>query len=35
VHPLYDNFGEQVDKRKAKEYLGIKANGNVFFSLAS
>jgi len=29
VHPLYDNFGEQVDKTKAKEHLGINANENI------
>ncbi|CAN5399505.1 glycosyltransferase family 4 protein [soil metagenome] len=29
VHPLYDNFGEPVEKRKAKEYLGIDTNENI------
>ena len=29
VHPLYDNFGEQVDKASAKKYLGIDANENI------
>jgi glycosyltransferase involved in cell wall biosynthesis len=29
VHPLYDNFGEQVDKTKGKEHLGINANENI------
>lgn len=23
VHPLYDNFGDQIDKTQAKQYLGI------------
>ena len=29
VHPLYDNFGEQVEKQKAKEHLGINTNENI------
>lgn len=29
VHPLYDNFGEPVEKRKAKEHLGIDPNENI------
>lgn len=29
VHPLYDNFGEAVEKRKAKEHLGIDTNENI------
>ncbi|MEP6846241.1 MAG: glycosyltransferase [Panacibacter sp.] len=29
VHPLYDNFGEPVDKIKAREHLGINSNENI------
>lgn len=29
VHPLYDNFGEKVDKAKAKEYLNINPTENI------
>lgn len=29
VHPLYDNFGEKVDKSKAREYLNIDPNENI------
>jgi glycosyltransferase involved in cell wall biosynthesis len=29
VHPLYDNFGEKIDKAKAREYLNIKAGENI------
>jgi glycosyltransferase involved in cell wall biosynthesis len=29
VHPLYDNFGEKIDKAKAREYLNINPKENV------
>jgi glycosyltransferase involved in cell wall biosynthesis len=29
-HPLYDNFGEKVDKKTAREKLGIQHNGPLF-----
>jgi glycosyltransferase involved in cell wall biosynthesis len=29
VHPLYDNFGEKVNKAIAREYLNINANENI------
>lgn len=29
VHPLYDNFGEQVDKATARKHLGINKNENI------
>jgi len=29
VHPLYDNFGEQVDKAAAREHLAINKNENI------
>lgn len=29
VHPLYDNFGEQVDKATAKKHLGIHPSENI------
>ena len=29
VHPLYDNFGEKIDKAKAREYLNINTNENI------
>jgi glycosyltransferase involved in cell wall biosynthesis len=29
VHPLYDNFGEKVDKAKAREHLNINPNENI------
>ena len=29
VHPLYDNFGEKIDKSKAREYLNINTNENI------
>jgi len=29
VHPLYDNFGEKIDKVKAREYLNINPNENI------
>lgn len=29
VHPLYDNFGEQVDKTIARGHLGINKNENI------
>jgi len=29
VHPLYDNFGEKIDKAKAREYLNINPNENI------
>jgi len=29
VHPLYDNFGEKIDKAKAREYLNFNPNENI------
>lgn len=29
VHPLYDNFGEKIDKAKAREYLNINPHENI------
>jgi len=29
VHPLYDNFGEMVDKKIAREKLGLNENENI------
>ncbi len=29
VHPLYDNFGEAIDKKQARKYLGIDENENI------
>jgi glycosyltransferase involved in cell wall biosynthesis len=29
VHPLYDNFGEIVEKKKAREKLGLNENKNI------
>jgi glycosyltransferase involved in cell wall biosynthesis len=29
VHPLYDNFGEGLDKHQAREHLGIPPNENI------
>lgn len=29
VHPLYDNFGEAVDKTAARKYLGLNENENI------
>ncbi len=30
-HPVYSNFGEAVDKQKAKEKLGLKSEKNILF----
>jgi glycosyltransferase involved in cell wall biosynthesis len=29
VHPLYDNFGEAIDKREARQRLGLPENGKI------
>jgi len=29
VHPLYDNFGEQINKAEAREHLGINVNDKI------
>lgn len=29
VHPLYDNFGEAMDKREARQRLGLPENGKI------
>ncbi len=29
VHPLYDNFGEKIDKARAREYLNINTDENI------
>ncbi len=29
VHPLYDNFGEKVDKAEARKYLGLNINDKI------
>ncbi|MBS1627209.1 MAG: glycosyltransferase [Bacteroidetes bacterium] len=29
THPLYDNFGEAIQKQEAKKYLGINAHENI------
>jgi len=29
VHPLYDNFGDKLDKISAKKHLGLNANDNI------
>ncbi len=29
VHPLYDNFGEKVDKKEARKHLGLNENDSI------
>jgi glycosyltransferase involved in cell wall biosynthesis len=29
IHPLYDNFGEKIDKAEARKYLGLKADERI------
>ncbi len=29
MHPLYDNFGDQVDKSEARKYLGLNVNDKI------
>jgi glycosyltransferase involved in cell wall biosynthesis len=29
VHPLYDNFGEALSKKEARNYLGLEENGKL------
>lgn len=29
IHPLYDNFGEKVDKHEARKHLGLNANEKI------
>lgn len=29
VHPLYDNFGEQIDKAEARKYLGLNVDDKI------
>jgi hypothetical protein len=34
-HPLYDNFGERIGKREARQRLGLDENQKLFYFLVS